>query len=171
MGRLIFIGLGLSAGDITLKGLEKAAEADILVSEEYTSMLLGGGLEWLEKRLEKNIQRLSRKQVEDMDLVLQMAKDQKVAFLVAGDSMAATTHAEIRTRARDMGIETEMVYGVSIYTAAASALGLMHYKFGRTTTLPYPDDDYLPTSPYEMICENKNRGLHTLVLLDIRAEE
>jgi diphthine synthase len=49
-------------------------------------------------------------------------------------------------------------------------LGLQHYKFGRTTTIPFPQEGYSPTSPYEVISENLSRGLHTLVLLDIDAE-
>ena len=49
-------------------------------------------------------------------------------------------------------------------------MGLQHYKFGRTTTLGYPEGDYFPTSPYEVIRENLELGLHTLVLLDIQAD-
>ncbi|MCK4718885.1 MAG: diphthine synthase [Thermoplasmata archaeon] len=171
MGRLIFIGLGLAEGDITLRGLEAAGNAEVLLCEEYTSTVLGDGLGWLERKLDKPIRSLSRKEVEEEDVILSIAKERSVAFLVAGDAMMATTHSEILTRAREEGIEVGVCYGVSIYTAVASALGLMHYKFGRTATLPYPEGDYLPTSPYDVIKENHDRGLHTLVLLDIRAEE
>ncbi|MCD6461890.1 MAG: diphthine synthase, partial [Thermoplasmata archaeon] len=74
-------------------------------------------------------------------------------------------------RAMRAGIPVKVVYGVSIVCAAAGSLGLMHYKFGRTVTIPYPEEGYLPTSPYEHLRENMERGLHTLLLLDIRAEE
>jgi diphthine synthase len=36
--------------------------------------------------------------------------------------------------------------------------------------LAYPEKDYFPTSPYNIIKENKEMGLHTLVLLDIQAD-
>ena len=49
-------------------------------------------------------------------------------------------------------------------------LGLQNYKFGRTTTLAYPEKDYFPTSPYDVIKDNKKMGLHTLILLDIQAD-
>jgi len=171
LGRLIFIGLGLCPEHITLEGLRMASEAQELVSEEYTSMLMDGGLGPLEERLGKRIRILGRSDVEEGDILVDMARTGDVAFLVAGDPLTATTHSEIRTRAAKEGIEVAVCYGVSIQTAAASALGLIHYKFGRTATIPYPEGDYMPTSPYDFIMENHKRGLHTLALLDIWAEE
>ncbi|PKK81477.1 MAG: diphthine synthase [Thermoplasmata archaeon HGW-Thermoplasmata-2] len=85
--------------------------------------------------------------------------------------MTATTHLDLRMRCMDNGIETEIIHGTSIFSAAPGLLGLQHYKFGRTSTVPYPEGNYLPESPYDIIKENQSRGLHTLVLLDIRAEE
>lgn len=85
--------------------------------------------------------------------------------------MAATTHVDLRIRAAEIGISTRVIHGSSIFTAVPSILGLQHYKFGRATTLVYPEDRFFPTSPYYVIKENKERGLHTLVLLDINAEE
>jgi diphthine synthase len=70
-----------------------------------------------------------------------------------------------------MGIKTKIIHGSSIFTAVPGLLGLQNYKFGRTTTLAYPDKDYFPTSPYNVIDFNKKLGLHTLVLLDIQAEK
>ena len=60
MGRLIFIGLGLTKGDMTLRGLELAKGCDILVAEEYTSHVLEGGTGWLEKELGRHIEMLAR---------------------------------------------------------------------------------------------------------------
>jgi diphthine synthase len=50
-------------------------------------------------------------------------------------------------------------------------LGLQNYKFGRTTTIPFPEKNYFPTSPYSVIYENNKLGLHSLVLLDIQVEK
>jgi len=49
-------------------------------------------------------------------------------------------------------------------------LGLQWYKFGRATTVPFPQEGYSPDSPYQAIMSNLEAGLHTLVLLDIRPE-
>jgi diphthine synthase len=89
---------------------------------------------------------------------------------VVGDPFSATTHVELRIRAKKEGIPVSIVHGASALTAVPGLLGLQHYKFGRTTTLPFPDRGYYPESPYEMIAENLSRGLHTLVLLDIQAD-
>ena len=67
-------------------------------------------------------------------------------------------------------IKTKVIHGSSIIAAVSGLLGLQNYKFGRTTTLAYPEKDYFPTSPYDVIKENKKMGLHTLVLLDIQAD-
>jgi diphthine synthase len=58
-----------------------------------------------------------------------------------------------------------------VATIIPGLLGLQFYKFGRTTTLAYPEGEYFPESPYDVVVENKKLGLHTLVLLDIHAEE
>jgi diphthine synthase len=78
---------------------------------------------------------------------------------------------DLRLQAIEQGIPTRLIHGVSIFTACASALGLQPYKFGRTITLPFQEKGYSPSSPYENILENSKRGLHSLVLLDIRENE
>ena len=84
--------------------------------------------------------------------------------------MIATTHIDLRLRAMKRGIQTSIIHSGSIVTAVPGLLGLQNYKFGRTTTLAYPEHNYFPTSPYEVIKENQKMGLHTLILLDIQAE-
>ena len=69
--------------------------------------------------------------------------------------MTATTHVDLRLRAIKNGIKTKVIHGSSIVTAVSGLLGLQNYKFGRTTTLAYPEKDYFPTSPYDVIKENK----------------
>jgi diphthine synthase len=85
--------------------------------------------------------------------------------------MIATTHVDLRVRAIRRGIPTKIIHSGSIITAAPGLLGLQNYKFGRTTTLPFPVKEYFPTSPYGVILDNKNMGLHTLILLDIQADK
>ncbi|MFP4000470.1 MAG: diphthine synthase [Candidatus Natronoplasma sp.] len=173
MGELIFIGLGLyDDKDISVKGLQNARDADRVYSEFYTSSLFGASLEDIEDRLKKDVIGLSRDEVEKEAVPLEKAEKGKVAFLTGGDPMAATTHIDLRLRAEEKGIETKIIHSSSIFSAVPSQLGLQHYKFGRTVTLPFRDGkkEY-PTSPYENIKENMDRGLHTLVLLDINSED
>ena len=171
MGELVFIGLGLhDARGITVRGLDEARGADVLFAEFYTSALLGARIEDVESLVGKSVTRLSREQVETGREVLEAARRQRVAFLVAGDPMVATTHADLRLRAAAAGIPTRVVHGVSILVAAAGTLGLQAYKVGRTTTVPFPSPGFRPSSPLDAILENRRRGLHTLVLLDLRED-
>jgi len=170
-GKLIFIGLGLfDEKDISIKGLEEIKNCKKAFAEFYTAKLTGTDIKKLEKTIGKTIEVLSRKQTEKGDIIIESAKSSNVAFLTAGDPMTATTHIDLRLRAIKQGIETKVIHGSSIVTAVSGLLGLQNYKFGRTTTLAYPEKNYFPTSPYDVIKENKKIGLHTLVLLDIQAE-
>jgi diphthine synthase len=169
MGELIFVGLGLfDEKDITVKGLEAARAADAVFAEFYTSSLRGTTVETLHLMVGKPIRVLSRKDLEQGSEVLEAARDGTVALLVPGDPMAATTHVELRMRAHEAGIRTRIVHGPSIVSAAAGLLGLQSYKFGRATTVPFTDEKFRPASPLEVIEENRKRGLHTLVLLDLK---
>src|SRR3989440_5697653 len=171
MGELVFIGLGLDdERGITLRGLDEARAADMVFAEFYTSALRGASIEAVEKLIDRQIRRLSRKEAEDGQVLLAAAAKGTVAFLVPGDPMSATTHVDLRLRAEAAKIPTGIVHGVSILTAAAGALGLQVYKFGRTTTVPFPAAGFGPTSPLEAILENRRAGLHSLVLLDLRED-
>ena len=170
-GSLMFIGLGLyDEKDISLKGLEKIKKSDKIYAEFYTAKLSGTDVEKIEKTIGKKIEVLSRQETEKGEKILSSALDEHVVFLTAGDPLVATTHVDLRLRAIEKGIKTGVVHSSSIITAVPGLLGLQNYKFGRTTTLAYPEKDYFPTSPYQVIKDNKKMGLHTLVLLDIQAE-
>ena len=171
-GSLTFIGLGLhDEKDVSLKGLEIIKESDKVYAEFYTAKLVGTTVEKLEEVFEKKITVLNREQTEKGDIIIDSALDQNVVFLIAGDSMTATTHVDLRIRAINKGIKTRVVHASSVVTAVSGILGLQNYKFGRTTTLAYPEGDYFPTSPYDVIRDNKKMGLHTMVLLDIQADK
>jgi len=170
-GRLVFVGLGLhDENGITLRGLHEIEKAEVVYAESYTSALAEGSVERLAARTRKNITVLDRASVEEGTRILNDCQSKSVVLLVAGDPMTATTHVELRLRAIGQGTTTDIVHGVSVITAVAGRLGLQHYKFGRTVSLPFPQEGYSPTSPYDLIAENLSRDLHTLVLLDIDAE-
>ena len=171
VGELVFIGLGLfDEKDITVKGLETAKAADAVFAEFYTSQPRGGTPEALERFLGRSIRVLGRPEVESGTEILEAATHGCAALLVPGDPMTATTHVALRLRAHDAGIPTRIVHGPSIVTAAAGALGLQSYKFGRSTTVPFHEAGFRPASPLDVILENRGRGLHTLILLDVRED-
>ncbi|ANF22165.1 diphthine synthase [Thermococcus piezophilus] len=170
---IYFIGLGLyDEKDITLKGLEMARKCDLVFAEFYTSLLAGTTLDKIEGLIGKPLRRLSREEVELQfeRIVLSEAKGKDVAFLTAGDPMVATTHSDLRIRAKELGIESYVIHAPSIYSAIAMT-GLQIYKFGKSATVAYPEKNWFPTSHYDVIKENKERGLHTMLFLDIKAEQ
>lgn len=172
MGSLTFVGLGLwDEKDVSLRGVEACREADVVLAEWYTAFLAGSSHERLEATLGKPVRILPREDVESGEAILKEARERNVAFLTAGDAMTATTHLDLRLRAHREGIATRVVHAASIATAASGLLGLQHYKFGRATTITFPQGSWFPTSPYDVIKENYQRKLHTLCLLDIRASE
>jgi diphthine synthase len=171
VGSLTFVGLGLhDVRDVSVKGFELVRAADEVFLEAYTSRLAGARLEDLEAFYGRPVTLLARGAVEDGHRVLRAAAKGHVCFLAIGDSMAATTHVDLRVRAAREGIPTRVVHGASIVIAAAGLLGLQSYKFGRATTLAFPHGAYLAESPYEVVVRNKAQGLHTLALLDLDVE-
>jgi len=172
MGRLIFIGTGLMGGDwITTRGIEAAREVDFLFAEFYTSYIGDEGVKRLENILGRRIVRLSRDEVEMKERLFKYLEDGDVGLLVGGDPMAATTHVELRLEAERRGHRTEVVYGVSIFSAAPSSVGLQHYKFGRVVSVPWVSEKFMPRSVLEGIKGNLRCGLHTLLLLDLKDGE
>ncbi|WP_243665882.1 hypothetical protein [Vulcanisaeta sp. JCM 16159] len=57
---------------------------------------------------------------------------------------------------------------MSIVCALISQLGLSPYKLGPLATITYPRMGVLSMRAYEVLNENLSRGLHTILLLDIK---
>lgn len=55
--------------------------------------------------------------------------------------------------------------------SAIGATGLQLYNFGQTVSMVFFTDNWRPTSFYDRVRENRQHGLHTLVLLDIKVKE
>src|SRR5205814_7164538 len=53
--------------------------------------------------------------------------------------------------------------------AVCGATGLQSYKFGKSVTLPH--ESGVPGSVLDTLRDNGKRGLHTLLLLDVRPEQ
>jgi diphthine synthase len=167
---LTFIGLGLNdERGMTLEGLEEARRADSAYGEFYTNFMPNLDLKRLEKGIGKKVELLNRAQLEDEggQKLLRAAGKENVVFLVPGDPLIATTHITLRISAARMGITSRVIHAPSIISAVCGATGLQSYKFGKSITVPR--DQSLPKSVIETISGNGDRGLHTLVLLDVQA--
>jgi len=161
--------VGLGPGDLDLmtqKAVNLLQKMDCRFLEGYTATLPNDS----ENRLEEIVgpwSRAMRPEIENPKEILEMSKTQRVGIMVVGDPMQATTHVDLILRAKDLGIKTTVIPGISATTLAISMSGLQSYRFGRQVTIPFNYGDYLPTSPLEYIDANFNNNLHTLALLDL----
>ncbi|MGD0450843.1 MAG: diphthine synthase [Candidatus Bathyarchaeia archaeon] len=172
MNELIFVGLGLNdEKGISIKGLDETKSADSVFMELYTSLMPDFSMQRFESLCGKKITLVSRRELEEENgsAILEAAKKGKVVFLVSGDPFIATTHVTLRVDAEKQGIKTKIIHGTSIISAIVSLSGLHNYKFGKTVTIPFPEN--FSETPYNVIAQNKNFGLHTLCLLDLKANE
>jgi diphthine synthase len=174
MNELVFIGLGLyDEKDISLRGLEELKEADAVFAELYTSLMPGLSIRKLEEMTGKAVKVVSRRVLEEEEgqQLFEEAKKEKVVFLVPGDPLIATTHVDLRIRAEKMGIRTRVIHGASAVSAVRGISGLQNYKYGKAVTIPFSEKGFVSETPYNVIMENRKRGLHTMCYLDIKAEE
>src|SRR6266516_2098259 len=145
---LAFIGLGLNdEKGMTLEGLEEARRADSVYGEFYTNIMPNLDLKRLEKEIGKKVEVLSRSQLEDEggEKLLRAASRERVAFLVPGDPLIATTHVSLRLSLAKMAIPSRVIH--------------------------VPRDQPLPKSVLDTISDNNDRGLHTLILLDVQVRK
>jgi diphthine synthase len=173
VGELAFVGLGLSdERGLSERHWDALRNADRVFAEEYTAVAPAGTLERIASAIGRPVERLSRAELESERPILgALAASRRVALLVVGDPFAATTHVALRLAAEKAGHRWTYLPNASILTAAAGFLGLMHYRFGRTVSVPFPAPGFAPRSPVEQVGSNRAAGLHTLVLLDLRPEE
>ncbi|MFB6157332.1 MAG: diphthine synthase [Haloferacaceae archaeon] len=172
---LTFVGLGLyDERSVTVEGREAVAAADRAFAEFYTSRLAGTTLDRLEAFHDAAIEVRDREGVErDPEPILAAAEDGDACFLTAGDTMVSTTHVDLRLRAVERGIGTRVIHGTTAASAAAGLTGLQNYRFGKAVTLPFPwahGGEGVPDSVVTAIEANRERGLHTLVYLDIKVD-
>jgi diphthine methyl ester synthase len=169
---LYLIGIGLyDEKDITLRGLEAVKNCDTIYLEHYTS-ILSVDVKKLEELYGKDViiapRDLVEKQAEEKLII--PAKEKKIALLVVGDPFGATTHTDLLLRAKEADVDVQIIFNASVLNAIG-VVGLELYKYAKTTSIVFPDNNWLPHTPYDVIKENKERGLHTLCLLDIKVAE
>jgi len=69
-----------------------------------------------------------------------------------------------------MGVQTNVIHNASIVSAMGCS-GLVVYRFGEIVSLPFFTENWRPYSFYPRIKANREQGLHTLCLLDIKVKE
>lgn len=166
------IGLGLfDVNDMSVKAINALKNVDTVYAEFFTSRLMGSNIESLEEIIGKEINVLVRNEVEEESPFIDEAKDKDVALITGGDPLIATTHSEFLVQCAKKNIKYQVIHGSSILSSAPAVSGLQAYKFGKVTTIPFPDYNFFPKSPYLAIKENMEMDMHTLVLLDIQADK
>ncbi len=172
MPKVTFVGLGLnSENGMSLEGREAAQNATSVFAEFYTNTMPNLNMNNLEQMIRKPVNVLARSNLEDENgqAIISASHKGDVVLLVPGDPMVATTHVSLRLNFLKQGIDTRVVHAASIISAVCGATGLQNYKFGRSVTIP--SEEKLPTSVINSIRDNKTRGLHTLVFLDVRPDD
>ncbi|MEM3670333.1 MAG: diphthine synthase [Thermoprotei archaeon] len=167
---LLFVGLGLYDDlGLSSKALEALKASDIVYIETYTSVLPGFDKQRFSDRIGKTPIEVARRDLEDKgaSVLFESAKTRLVALAVPGDPFVATTHYYLWAKAREAGLQTYYVPGVSVYSAAYAASGLQVYKAGPSCTVVEPTETYRPVSQYDKTLRNMSQGLHTLMLLDL----
>mmetsp|Transcript_18503 Transcript_18503/g.28988 ORF Transcript_18503/g.28988 Transcript_18503/m.28988 type:complete len:246 (-) Transcript_18503:139-876(-) len=169
---LYLIGTGLgNEQDLTLRGLDLIRNSDRVFLESYTSV---PSVSTFSKKLHeltgKAVESADRFFVEDATELLFMARTQEVSLLIVGDPFSATTHSDLYVRCRNENIPVEVVHNASIVNAVGFT-GLQLYRFGPVVTLCFWTDNWTPRSWFPTLEENVSRGLHTLILLDIKTKE
>lgn len=170
---LYIVGGGLSSEYITLRAVKALARAKTIYIDTYTSIAPGLDEEYVSRLApEARIVRATRYHLENEAYrIVQEAESSDVALLVPGDPLAATTHVALAVEAKKRGIEVVIVPGVSGLQAVIDTTGLQVYRFGKTVTLVYPEEGVKPYTTLSVIADNRARGLHTLVLLDLRLDQ
>lgn len=153
---LYLVGLGFDEKDLTLRALEIIKNSECFL-EDYTSTYPVNKLDFEFKKIQRSDLE------EDMQDLLDLAKEKDIAILVPGDPLAATTHIELVLEAKKQKIPYKIIHNSSIFSAIGET-GLQLYKFGRTATIPSTKQ---LESVKKALEDNKKLGLHTLLLLDI----
>jgi diphthine synthase len=165
---LSFVGLGLGSVEYLTRGAEKALlSSEKVYLDTYTGYLSSELEEFLRNLLGERLIHADRKKLEDdLHEIVEEARGKEIVIAAPGDPLIATTHISILLEAVKRGVNVRLVHGVSILSAAASYSGLSAYKFGRTVTIPRGASDQVLESVYQVVAQNEERGLHSLILLD-----
>lgn len=167
---LWFVGLGVSGPDSIPKEVGKIIQkADLVYLESFTSPIYKEHEEDIKNLVNGNFKIAKRWLVEDGQEILKAAKNSTVVLLSYGDPYIATTHIELRTRAKLENIETKTAHSASAITSMIGEVGLQFYKVGRIVTIMSEKKSI--TAPYRIIFKNLIEGIHSVILLEYNQDE
>lgn len=166
---LYIMGIGLrGTSSLTLEESELIRNSSRIFFETYTSISPSDTISGIEIMFGKKVQPIGRSEVEEGKNLIELASGEDVCLLVTGDPLSATTHNQLRSDAYDAGIEVRVLENASITSVIPGKIGLFPYRMGPPVSLPFPYDIFMPRSVSGKIKMNKQNGLHTLLLLDLR---
>jgi len=171
---LKLVGLGLSAGSITLEAICKIRNCRVVYVDTYTSVWFPD-IHYLALKLRslgKEVVIARRNDLEGTAIksLVDRAKREEICVLIPGDPLIATTHSALVVEAAKAGIDVEVGIAPSIHTAAISLSCLQVYRFGKIVTVVRPKNGVFFEYPLTVVYENRRRDLHTLMLLEIDVE-
>ena len=167
---LWFVGLGISGTrSIPIEVVKIIQEADFVYLEAFTSPISKQHEDEIKNMVNGSFKIAKRWLVEDGQEILKTSKSSTAVLLSYGDPYVATTHIELRTRAKLENIETNTIHSASAITAMIGEAGLQFYKVGRVVTIMTEKKSTI--TPYTTIFKNLTQGLHSVILLEYNHDE
>ena len=167
---LWFVGLGISGTrSIPIEVVKIIQEADFVYLEAFTSPISKQHEDEIKNMVNGSFKIAKRWLVEDGQEILKASKSSTVVLLSYGDPYIATTHIELRTRAKLEKIETNTIHSASAITSMIGEAGLQFYKIGRIVTIMNEKKSVI--TPYTSIFKNLIQGLHSVILLEYNQDE
>ena len=160
---LYIIGIGLNERGISKEGLLAIDKCAKVYLEGYTVDFPYNVNEL--KLGKKKIILLKREDVES-DKLLKEARGRKIALLVYGSPLFATTHMSLILDAKNENVKTKVIYSASVFDSIAET-GLQLYKFGKITSMPDSSKDNDNSDFLKYVKENQSINAHSLILVDI----
>ncbi|WP_338601709.1 diphthine synthase [Sulfolobus tengchongensis] len=175
MSTLSLVGLGISRKFITQDAIDTLNSSDIIIFDKYTSRSCDININTLRELVkgEKTFIEADRNLLENNSKIIFDYLDRNYNLSIAsiGDPLIATTHISILIEVKRRGHQIKIVPGVSVHCYIISKSLLSSYKFGKSVTVTFPYDNFVDPAPYTVIKENKERGLHTIVYLDLKEDK
>ena len=167
---LWFVGLGISGTrSIPIEVVKIIQEADFVYLEAFTSPISKQHEDEIKNMVNGSFKIAKRWLVEDGQEILKTSKSSTVVLFSYGDPYVATTHIELRTRAKLENIETNTIHSASAITSMTGEAGLQFYKVGRMVTIM--NEKKSTITPYTAIFKNLTQGLHSIILLEYNHDE
>jgi diphthine synthase len=167
---LWFVGLGISGTrSIPIEVVKIIQKADFVYLESFTSPIYKQQEEEIKNIVSGSFKIAKRWLVEDGQEILKASKSSTVVLLSYGDPYIATTHIELRTRAKLEKIETNTIHSASVITSMIGEAGLQFYKVGRIVTIMNEKKSII--TPYTAIFKNLIQRLHSVILLEYNQDE